>query len=199
MNSFCKVWINGKEMEVDPERKLLDVLRNDCKCKSVKVPGLYGSCRRSCLLGDDDRKLLRNIPGAHHYYKAATDETGADRLFHCRRPLRRFRVGRPHTSGSGAAFPGRRLYQRAGSDLYVFPDAASRDRACLCRQRGRSYDHPGTFGSRHYSHLYYHTGSRIQFYAVFCPGRNLCCPDGYFCPLPAGTEPEEKGRINRGI
>ena len=36
MSSYCKVWINGKEWEGDPERKLLDVLRNDLKCKSVK-------------------------------------------------------------------------------------------------------------------------------------------------------------------
>ena len=52
MNSFCKVWINGKEMEVDPERKLLDVLRNDCKCKSVKDGCSEGACGTCTVLID---------------------------------------------------------------------------------------------------------------------------------------------------
>ena len=52
MNSFCKVWIIGKEMEVDPERKLLDVLRNDCKCKSVKDGCSEGACGTCTVLID---------------------------------------------------------------------------------------------------------------------------------------------------
>ena len=27
MSSYCKVWINGQEVEADEERKLMDVLR----------------------------------------------------------------------------------------------------------------------------------------------------------------------------
>ena len=43
MSSYCKVWINGQEIEADADRKLIDVLRNDCRLKSVK-----DGC--SCLL-----------------------------------------------------------------------------------------------------------------------------------------------------
>ncbi|MDO5417544.1 MAG: selenium-dependent xanthine dehydrogenase [Lachnospiraceae bacterium] len=62
MNSCCngnpqeaglvKVWVNGIEMEVNPERKLLDVLRNDCKCKSVKDGCSEGACGTCTVLVD---------------------------------------------------------------------------------------------------------------------------------------------------
>ena len=40
MSSYCKVWINGQEVEADEERKLMDVLRNDLRLKSVKDAAL---------------------------------------------------------------------------------------------------------------------------------------------------------------
>lgn len=52
MSSCCKVWINGTEMMVDPERKLLDVLRNDCGCKSVKDGCSEGACGTCTVLVD---------------------------------------------------------------------------------------------------------------------------------------------------
>ncbi len=52
MSSYCKVWINGKEWEGDPERKLLDVLRNDLKCKSVKDGCSEGACGTCTVLVD---------------------------------------------------------------------------------------------------------------------------------------------------
>ncbi len=52
MSSYCKVWINGKEWEGDPERKLLDVLRNDLKCKSVKDGCSEGACGTCTVLAD---------------------------------------------------------------------------------------------------------------------------------------------------
>ena len=36
MSEQCKLWVNGNEIEVDAERKLIDVLRNDLRLKSVK-------------------------------------------------------------------------------------------------------------------------------------------------------------------
>ena len=36
MSSYCKVWINNQEIEADPERKLMEVLRDDLRLKSVK-------------------------------------------------------------------------------------------------------------------------------------------------------------------
>ena len=33
MSSYCKVWINGQEIEADADRKLIDVLRNDLPLK----------------------------------------------------------------------------------------------------------------------------------------------------------------------
>ena len=29
MSELCKLWVNGREIEADGERKLIDVLRND--------------------------------------------------------------------------------------------------------------------------------------------------------------------------
>lgn len=52
MSSYCKVWINGKEMLVDPERKLIDVLRKDCGCKSVKDGCSEGACGTCTVLVD---------------------------------------------------------------------------------------------------------------------------------------------------
>lgn len=52
MNSYCKIWINGKEMLVDPERRLMDVLRRDCKCKSVKDGCSEGGCGTCTVLVD---------------------------------------------------------------------------------------------------------------------------------------------------
>lgn len=52
MSFYCKVWINGKEMFVDPERKLMDVLRKDCKCKSVKDGCSEGACGTCTVLVD---------------------------------------------------------------------------------------------------------------------------------------------------
>ncbi len=52
MSFYCKVWINGKEMLVDPERKLMDVLRKDCKCKSVKDGCSEGACGTCTVLVD---------------------------------------------------------------------------------------------------------------------------------------------------
>jgi aerobic-type carbon monoxide dehydrogenase small subunit (CoxS/CutS family) len=36
MSELCKLWVNGQEVEVDSDRKLIDVLRNDLRLKSVK-------------------------------------------------------------------------------------------------------------------------------------------------------------------
>ncbi|MEA4972135.1 MAG: selenium-dependent xanthine dehydrogenase [Candidatus Metalachnospira sp.] len=41
---MSKVWINGKEVEAAPNRKLMDVLRNDCHLKSVKDGCSEGAC-----------------------------------------------------------------------------------------------------------------------------------------------------------
>ena len=35
MGESVNIVINGKEMSFDSDRKLMDVLRNDCICKSV--------------------------------------------------------------------------------------------------------------------------------------------------------------------
>ena len=70
MSSYCKVWINGEELAFDPERKLLDVLRNDCHLKSVKdgcSEGACGTCtiliegrpRKACTL------KIRHVEGRH--------------------------------------------------------------------------------------------------------------------------------------
>ena len=44
MDRTCKLWINNREMEVDPERKLMDILRNDLRLKSVKDGCSEGAC-----------------------------------------------------------------------------------------------------------------------------------------------------------
>ncbi len=52
MSSYCKVWINGREVEADAERKLIDVLRNDCRLKSVKDGCSEGACGTCTVLVD---------------------------------------------------------------------------------------------------------------------------------------------------
>ena len=36
MSELCKLWVNNREIEADGDRKLIDVLRNDLRLKSVK-------------------------------------------------------------------------------------------------------------------------------------------------------------------
>ncbi len=52
MSSFCKVWINGQEIEADADRKLIDVLRNDLRLKSVKDGCSEGACGTCTVLID---------------------------------------------------------------------------------------------------------------------------------------------------
>lgn len=49
---LCKVWINGQEIEADADRKLIDVLRNDCRLKSVKDGCSEGACGTCTVLVD---------------------------------------------------------------------------------------------------------------------------------------------------
>ena len=44
MSEVCKLWGNGREIEADGERKLIDVLRNDLRLKSVKDGCSEGAC-----------------------------------------------------------------------------------------------------------------------------------------------------------
>lgn len=44
MDRICKLWINGQEVAVDPERKLIDILRRDLRLKSVKDGCSEGAC-----------------------------------------------------------------------------------------------------------------------------------------------------------
>ena len=52
MGESSKIIINGKEMSFDSDRKLMDVLRNDCKCKSVKDGCSEGACGTCTVLID---------------------------------------------------------------------------------------------------------------------------------------------------
>lgn len=52
MNSLCDVWVNGAKVTVDTERKLMDVLRNELKLKSVKDGCSEGACGTCTVLID---------------------------------------------------------------------------------------------------------------------------------------------------
>jgi len=52
MDSLCKLWINHQEVEVDPERKLMDILRNDLRLKSVKDGCSEGACGTCTVIID---------------------------------------------------------------------------------------------------------------------------------------------------
>ena len=52
MSSYCKVWINNQEIEADPERKLMEVLRDDLRLKSVKDGCSEGACGTCTVLVD---------------------------------------------------------------------------------------------------------------------------------------------------
>ncbi|MDO5410815.1 MAG: selenium-dependent xanthine dehydrogenase [Lachnospiraceae bacterium] len=49
---MCKLWINGTQVEVDSERKLMDVLRNDFHLKSVKDGCSQGACGTCTVIVD---------------------------------------------------------------------------------------------------------------------------------------------------
>ena len=100
MSSYCKVWINGQEVEADEERKLMDVLRNDLRLKSVKdgcsegrLWYLYGADRRKsnqvlCTEnGPSGRKTHFNgrgfKPERKDVYVYAFGETGAVQCGFC--------------------------------------------------------------------------------------------------------------------
>ena len=53
---MSKVWINGKQIEAESSRKLIDVLRNDCHLKSVKDGCSEGACG-SCTVIIDGRAV----------------------------------------------------------------------------------------------------------------------------------------------
>lgn len=52
MEPLCKLWINGTQVELNPERKLIDVLRNDFHLKSVKDGCSEGACGTCTVLVD---------------------------------------------------------------------------------------------------------------------------------------------------
>ena len=52
MSEQCKLWVNGNEIEVDAERKLIDVLRNDLRLKSVKDGCSEGACGTCTVIID---------------------------------------------------------------------------------------------------------------------------------------------------
>ncbi|MDO4294791.1 MAG: selenium-dependent xanthine dehydrogenase [bacterium] len=52
MSSLCKVTVNGREIEVDAERRLMEVLREDLKLKSVKDGCSEGACGTCTVLID---------------------------------------------------------------------------------------------------------------------------------------------------
>ncbi len=52
MDTKCVVWINGEEAQVDPQRRLMDVLRNDFHLKSVKDGCSEGACGTCTVLVD---------------------------------------------------------------------------------------------------------------------------------------------------
>lgn len=52
MDVNCVVWINGEEVQVEPQRKLMDVLRNDFHLKSVKDGCSEGACGTCTVLVD---------------------------------------------------------------------------------------------------------------------------------------------------
>lgn len=52
MDRICKLWINGREVAVDPERKLIDILRRDLRLKSVKDGCSEGTCGTCTVIID---------------------------------------------------------------------------------------------------------------------------------------------------
>ncbi|MDP4110345.1 MAG: 2Fe-2S iron-sulfur cluster-binding protein, partial [Bacillota bacterium] len=52
MSSLCNLLINGQVLTVDGDRKLLDILRNDCGLKSVKDGCSEGACGTCTILAD---------------------------------------------------------------------------------------------------------------------------------------------------
>lgn len=69
MSSYCKLWINGEEREFEGDRKLLEVLREDCHLKSVKDGCSEGACGTCTVLIDGKARKactqkIRQMEGA---------------------------------------------------------------------------------------------------------------------------------------
>ncbi len=100
MSSYCKVWINGQVMECLADRKLMDVLRNDCRLKSVKDGCSEGACGTCTVLIDGKAtkacvQKMGRLEGKHivtvkglsqrekHVYVYAFGEAGAVQCGFC--------------------------------------------------------------------------------------------------------------------
>lgn len=51
-NKVCELYVNGKSISVNPERKLIDILRNELRLKSVKDGCSEGACGTCTVLID---------------------------------------------------------------------------------------------------------------------------------------------------
>ena len=67
---MIKFFVNGKEVEFDEEKKVIDVLRNDLKLKSVKDGCSEGACGTCTILIDGKAtkccvQKVKNVEGKH--------------------------------------------------------------------------------------------------------------------------------------
>ena len=65
---MIKFFVNGKEVEFNEDRKIIDVLRNDLKLKSVKDGCSEGACGTCTILIDGKAtkccvKKVKNVEG----------------------------------------------------------------------------------------------------------------------------------------
>ena len=70
MGARCNIRINGEELQVDSQRSLMDVLRNDLHLKSVKDGCSEGACGTCTVLVDGKPQKLcvqkvESITGKH--------------------------------------------------------------------------------------------------------------------------------------
>lgn len=67
---MSRIWVNGKEVEASEDRKLMDVLRNDCHLKSIKDGCSQGACG-SCTVVIDGNAIkacvqtMKRMEGKH--------------------------------------------------------------------------------------------------------------------------------------
>lgn len=131
---MSRLWINGKEIEAAPERKLMDILRNDCHLKSVKDGCSEGACG-TCTVVIDGKAVKACVQTAARM--EGKHILTVEGLTDCEREVFVYAFGEAGAVQCGFCIPGMVMCAKALLDQNLKPNrkeiaAAIRNNICRC-------------------------------------------------------------------